>query len=65
MSQTTGPVLADQLKSFSQCIKCIMLVADMNTFDALLNDQNYKATLGALEYLPGLNKGLLIRDFFD
>ncbi len=42
-----------------------MLVADMNTLDALLNEQNYKATLGALEYLPGLNKGLLIRDFFE
>jgi hypothetical protein len=33
-----------------------MLVADMLTLDQLLNEFNYKATLGALEYLPGLHR---------
>lgn len=33
--------------------------------DILLNDRHYKQTLGALEYLPNLNKGLAIREFFE
>ena len=50
-----GPNLQESLKNLAQCYKCIILVADLNTLDCLMNEANYKATFGALEYLPGLN----------
>lgn len=59
------PNLQESLKNLAQCYKCIILVADLNTLDCLMNDANYRATFGALEYLPGLNNKLQIREFFQ
>lgn len=42
-----------------------MLVADLTTLDNLLNDEHYEQTFGALEYLPGLQQKLQIRQFFS
>ena len=57
--------MAERLKNLSLCYKCLILVADSTTLDGLLGDAHYKATFGALEYLPGLFRKLPIREFFE